>query len=377
MDLVRLPERVREVIKSLVRDLSERETVLGVGMFGSWSRGDAVPSSDVDVVIVDGREFDYEYVERIESGGLLVDLNYIPRKWITGSVPPEIDQKLFEAKVSYDRDRSLTNVKNWMSKTFWRFERVDLRTETYLIESDMYLSRASSAHAKGDFQSACVFAGVGMESILKILIEVNQFPISNSRFIEAVGESAEAVEMPELIADYLVTARLSDVNRRDAEKKLNLFKDAWEDVASFMKEHASTLDSLHFKIKTKLQYYGNPVFLEGMTARSQALMNIRTRAEAPHYMIHTLTELLENYAWLASAVEGVKLDYTILLRSLRDFKKSPTRVYKTAVEALNVESVSQKEAKKAVECAKGTILAVRRQRKELIKKFVKPPAQVP
>ena len=377
MDLVRLPERVREVIKSLVRDLSERETVLGVGMFGSWSRGDAVPSSDVDVVIVDGREFDYEYVERIESGGLLVDLNYIPRKWITGSVPPEIDQKLFEAKVSYDRDRSLTNVKNWMSKTFWRFERVDLRTETYLIESDMYLSRASSAHAKGDFQSACVFAGVGMESILKILIEVNQFPISNSRFIEAVGESAEAVEMPELIADYLVTARLSDVNRRDAEKKLNLFKDAWEDVASFMKEHASTLDSLHFKIKTKLQYYGNPVFLEGMTARSQALMNIRTRAEAPHYMIHTLTELLENYAWLASAVEGVKLDYTILLRSLRDFKKSPTRVYKTAVEALNVESVGQKEAKKAVECAKGTILAVRRQRKELIKKFVKPPAQVP
>lgn len=377
MDLVRLPERVREVIKSLVRDLSERETVLGVGMFGSWSRGDAVPSSDVDVVIVDGREFDYEYVERIESGGLLVDLNYIPRKWITGSVPPEIDQKLFEAKVSYDRDRSLTNVKNWMSKTFWRFERVDLRTETYLIESDMYLSRASSAHAKGDFQSACVFAGVGMESILKILIEVNQFPISNSRFIEAVGESAEAVEMPELIADYLVTARLSDVNRRDAEKKLNLFKDAWEDVASFMKEHASTLDSLHFKIKTKLQYYGNPVFLEGMTARSQALMNIGTRAEAPHYVIHTLTELLENYAWLASAVEGVKLDYTILLRSLRDFKKSPTRVYKTAVEALNVESVSQKEAKKAVECAKGTILAVRRQRKELIKKFVKPPAQVP
>lgn len=377
MDLVRLPERVREVIKSLVRDLSERETVLGVGMFGSWSRGDAVPSSDVDVVIVDGREFDYEYVERIKSGGLLVDLNYIPRKWITGSVPPEIDQKLFEAKVSYDRDRSLTNVKNWMSKTFWRFERVDLRTETYLIESDMYLSRASSAHAKGDFQSACVFAGVGMESILKILIEVNQFPISNSRFIEAVGESAEAVEMPELIADYLVTARLSDVNRRGAEKKLNLFKDAWEDVASFMKEHASTLDSLHFKIKTKLQYYGNPVFLEGMTARSQALMNIRTRAEAPHYMIHTLTELLENYAWLASAVEGVKLDYTILLRSLRDFKKSPTRVYKTAVEALNVESVSQKEAKKAVECAKRTILAVRRQRKELIKKFVKPPAQVP
>ena len=372
--MVRLPERIHKVLESLARDLSAQEAVLGVGLFGSWSRGDAALSSDADILIVDKRELDYEYVERIKFNGLPVDLDHIPKKWIAGPVPPEIDQKLYEIEVLYDRDWSLTNAKNWMSKTYWKPERVDLRTETYLIESDTYLSRASSAYAKEDFQSACVFAGVGMESILKVLIEANQLPISNSRFIEALKESAEGVGMPELFAYYLVTARLSGVNRRDAEKKLSLFKDAWEAVTSFMKEHASTLASLHFKVKTRLRYYGKPAFLEGMAERSQAIMNIGTQAEASHYVIHTLIEMLENYAWLASAVEGVKLDYTTLLRSLKDFEKSPMRVYKTAVEALNVRGITREEADKAVKCAKGIILAVRRQRKDLIKRFVKPPA---
>ena len=140
---------------------------------------------------MDKRDLNYEYVERIEFEGLLIDLNYIPKKWITGVVPPEIDQKLYEINVLYDRDWSLTNTKERMSKSFRRPERVDVRTETHLLESDTYLSRASSAYAREDFQSALIFAGMGMEFISKILMEVNLLPISNSRFMEALQKSAE------------------------------------------------------------------------------------------------------------------------------------------------------------------------------------------
>ena len=373
--LVRLPERVRNVLERVVRSLGKRETVSGVGLFGSWSRGDAVVSSDVDLLIVDERNFNYEFVERTESDGLLIDLNHIPKKWIKGVTPPDVDQKLYEMIVLYDRDWSLTNTKNWMSKAYLTPERVDIRTETYVVESDMYLSRANSAHARGDFQSARVFASMGVESILKILIEVNHLPISNSRFIQALEESAKRVAMPEFLTGYLILARLYRVaDRRNAERKLDLFRDAWEHVASFMEDHASTLSSLHFKTKTRLQYYGKPTFLEGMVARSQAIMETKMFIEAAHYLLHTLIDILENYAWLASAVEGKRLDYITLFRSLRDLEKPSTRIYETAVEAFNIADVTREEVDKAIKFAKEANLNIRQRRKDLIEKFIRPPS---
>jgi len=370
--LVRLPNRVRDVLEKISRDLSAQETVSGVGLFGSWSRGDAVPSSDVDLLIVDKRDLNYEYVERIEFDGLLIDLNYIPKKWITGIVPPEIDQKLYEINILYDRDWSLTNTKEWMSKSFRRPERVDVRTETHLLESDMYLSRAASAYAREDFQSAIVFAGMGMESISKIPIEVNLLPISNSRFMEALQKSAEKVGMPEIFTNYLNTAQLSSIDQQNAEKKISLFRNISEDVASFMKDHPSELNSLHFRVKTRLQYYGKPAFLQGMIARCQAISNSGASIEAFHYVLRTLMEILENYAWLASAVERIRLDYTTLFRSLRNLKKSPTRIYTNAVEAFNLKNISREETERAIKSAKETNLNLRRQRKNLIGNFVKP-----
>jgi len=331
-------------------------------------------SSDVDLLIVDKGNFNYEFVERTESDGLLIDLNHIPKKWIKGMTPPDIDQKLYEMIILYDRDWSLTTTKNWMSKAYLTPERVDIRTETYVVESDMYLSRANSAYARGDFQSACVFASMGVESILKILIEVNQMPISNSRFIQALEESAKKVAMPEFLKGYLTIARLYVTDRRNAERKLDLFRDAWEHVASFMEDHASTLSSLHFKTKTRLQYYGKPAFLEGMVARSQAIMGTEMFIEATHYLLHTLIDILENYAWLASAVEGKRLDYTTLFHALRELEKPPTRIYETAVEAFNITDVTREEAGKAIKFAKEVNLNLRQQRKDLIKKFIRPPS---
>nr|NIR87680.1 nucleotidyltransferase domain-containing protein [Candidatus Bathyarchaeota archaeon] len=96
VNLARLPDKLRLVLERIVRSLSRRETVSGVGLFGSWSRGDAAVSSDVDLLVVDGRDFKYEYVARVEYDDFLVDLNYIPKKWVRSSVPPELDQKLYE-----------------------------------------------------------------------------------------------------------------------------------------------------------------------------------------------------------------------------------------------------------------------------------------
>ncbi len=366
MDLARLHEKIRIILERIVRSLSRKETVSGVGLFGSWSRGDAVSSSDVDLLIISERNFNYEYLDRLKCDGLFVDLNYIPKKWLRSPIPLEIDQKLYEVVVLHDRDWLLTNTKEWLSQVYLKPGRVDVRTEAHLVESDIYLSRAASAYAKRDFQSTRVFASMGLESILKILVEARLLPISNSHFIEALERSANDLGHPKFFAAYLAASQLYGLSRSDTERKLELFRATWEHVASFMKNNASVLDSAHFKVKSKLKYYGKPEFLQGMIARSQEIIDAASYAEASHYILHVMVDLLENYAWLVSALEGVKLDYTTLFRSLRGLKESSTRIYETAIEAFDVEDVSQKESEGALKLVKETVLDVRKQRKDLI-----------
>ena len=85
--LTGLPEKVRRTLEKVVAKMRVTENVYGIGLFGSWSRGDATTSSDVDLLILDKGNFNYEYVERIEIGGLLIDLDHVPKRWIHGLIP--------------------------------------------------------------------------------------------------------------------------------------------------------------------------------------------------------------------------------------------------------------------------------------------------
>jgi len=372
VDLARLPEKLRVALEKVVRKLGRRETVSGVGLFGSWSRGDAAVSSDVDLLVLDRRDFQYEHVDRLECNDFLVDLNYISKQCVTGSVPSDVDQKLYETIVLYDRDWLLTTLKDRISRTYQKPERVGIRTDAYLVESDIYLSRATSAYNRGDFQSASVFAGIGLESMLNILLEASLLPISNTRFVAALERSATKLAYPQFLSAYFTVARLNMLNRRDAQEKLDLFTAAWDDISFFMKDNASALGSLHCKARSKLQYYGKPEFLRGMNARSHEIVHAGMYAEASHFVLHVLADLLENYAWLASTVEGVKLNYTTLFRSLKSFKETPTQLYETAVEAFHVKDITKRETENILKLAKDTALNVRRQRKSLIRRFIGP-----
>jgi len=369
-DLARLPDGLRLVLEKIVRSLSRRETVSGVGLFGSWSRGDAVTSSDVDLLVVDKQDFKYEYVDRLEFEDFLVDLNYIPKRWVEGSVPPEVDQKLYETVVLYDREWLLTNTKDWIGRNYWKPERVGIRTEAYLVGSDIYLSRASSAYGRGDFQSACVFAGMGLESMLKILVEVSLLPLSNSHFLGALEESTKKLECPKFFAAYLAVSRLHELSRLDAERRVGLFKTVWDDVSSFVNDNGSVLDSVHFRVGSKLRYYGKPEFLRGMMARSREIIDAGLYAEVCHYVLHVLVDLLENYAWLASVVEGVRLDYTTLFRVLKGLRETPAQVFEVAVEAFGVGDVSRREVEGDLKLAREMALDLRLQRRALIRRFV-------
>jgi len=361
---MQLPEKIRRPLEKLVKNLQSREDISSISLFGSWSRGDADPSSsDVDLLIVDNQHFDYEYTERVEQNGTLIDLNYVPQRWITDTAPSEIDQKIHESYILYDREWKLANTKEHMMNSFYTPERYRIRTENYLIDADIYLSRATSAHARGDHESAQLFATLSAQTILKIVVEAARLPLICSRYLETLETATKQLDENLLFSNYLTVAGLENPSPTQAEEKLHHFKQVWDEISASTKVKSSLLNSMHCKVKTRLNYYTTPAFLQGIILRSQALLNETAHQEAAHYLLITLADMLENYAWLKATEQNIRLDYTTLLRFLKGQKQSPSTIYKNATHALGIESVEEKAAEKTIMAAKQVVTEVRQKRK--------------
>ncbi len=366
---MKLPERIRRPLEKVVNELKTKENVCGIGLFGSWSRGDAATSSDADLLILDKGDFEYEFVERIEIGGLFIDLNHVPKKWIQGPIPPEIDQKLYEMNILYDRDWSLANTKLLMNKSYASSERVGIRTEAHIVDSDIYLSRATSAFAREDFKSGKLFARLAVENALKILVEICHEPFSNSRFVEKLELSSNRLGMTSLFNHYLETTGLDRACIEKVKEKLKVFKNIWNEVKATVQQNPNVLENCHFKMRTKLNYYLTPAFLHGALIRTSGLIDSEKMVEASHYMDMMLIDILENYVWFKSLTDKVKVDYTTLIRSLKILEKKTPENYEKVIKFLNLTAIEKTDAAKTIEKSRELILKIRKERKSLIKKL--------
>ena len=361
-----MDEDTRRIIEGLVDDLKSRESVVSIGLFGSWSRGEAVQGSDVDLLIVDSRNPDYEYVERAEIDDTFLDLNYIPERWVRREFPPEIDQKLYEAEILYDPDEALKTAKETITKIMWQPERVEIRTGKYLVEADILLSRGLSAYGREDYQSAKLNATLGLDAIMKILMEARKVLFSNSRFVRSLKESAESLGLKNIYREYLTITGLSEVNRRKAEKICNDLVEMWSAAIECVEANSQIAKDLHGEVLSSLNFYCKKSFLHGMIARVHSLLQEEFPAEAVHYMIRASVSMLENYAFLLARIEGTRFDYVTLLKRLRDSRISPSAVYEKALKVLMLESASLQDAQSSLEKAREIILEIRKKRKELI-----------
>jgi len=365
-----LPEKIRRTLEKLVTEMRIKENVYGISLFGSWSRNDATASSDVDLMILDKSDLNYEYVERIEANGLLIDLNHIPKKWLSRSIPPEIDQKLYEMQILYDRDWSLHNTKLLMAKSYISPERVEIRTEAHVVDSDIYLSRATSAFSREDFLSAHFFATIAFETMLRVLIEIALEPFSNSRFLEKLEISTAKFGMHDLYSKYVEVTGLNKVDNSSVKEKLRLFRVIWEEIRTTILHNDQTLESSHFKVKTKLKYYLNPAFLQGLMMRTTFMINSGKLAEASHYLDSIFLDMTENYAWLKSQINKVKIDHTTLMRSLQSLEEKNPKIYTYIVKFLDLEQITMPDASDIIKNVRETMLKVRKERKILIKNLL-------
>ena len=362
----RLPGNIQRTLSSLIEDLKSRGSIISIGLFGSWSRGEATESSDVDLLIVDGRNLSYEYVERAEINNVFLDLNYVPENWVLRDFPPEIDQKIYESEILYDPNETLEKARNTMKKIMWLPERVEIRTSSYLVKADIFLSRGLSAFGRDDYQSAKINAMLGLETILRIMMEINRIPFSNSHYIRDLEASSKKLGLEKFYDEYLEIAGLTRVDRKDVEKILQAFVEMWSAIIDFVETNSSVVKNLHEEIQKNLDFYCKQSFLRGMTARIESLLQEGLFIEAAHYMLRSSISMLENYAWLLAETEGTRFDYTNLMGHLKNTKESPSVVYDSAVEILRVKDVSLQDAQVSLERARNIILSIREKRRELI-----------
>jgi len=367
--LERLPDNSREIVEGLLKDLESRDSVLGVGLFGSWSRGDASLSSDVDLLIVDGRELSYEYIERVEIEDVFIDLDYVPSKWVLRQIPPEIDQKLFEVQVLFDRSSKFSVAKSLMAKNYYSIERAEMRIADYVMQADTYLSRIVAALNRSDYQSAKVSAVFSLASVMKIFLEVVRKPYSNSRYLRTLESATIRLGKNEFYEDYLDMAGLDRLSRQDADGVLSSVSDLWQNVVEFVEDNSKKVESIHAKVKSDLNYYCRSNFLKGMQSRASTLIDDSLYEEATHYLFRASISMLENYVWLLSTLEGERFDFTYLFKRLKSSSLSNPDILQRLVDAFDLGDISQNEAEAAFKKAKDIIFDVRKNRTEYVATF--------
>jgi hypothetical protein len=111
----------------------------------------------------------------------------------------------------------------------------------------------------------------------------------------------------------------------------------------------------------------NPAFLQGAVIRTNSLINSGKAIEASHYLNNIFFDLIENYIWLKSSIDKVKIDYTLLIRSLKSLERKNPKSYQHMLEFLNLGEVHKNDAADTIEKTRKIMLKTRRERKVLIK----------
>ncbi|MFB0558550.1 MAG: nucleotidyltransferase family protein [Candidatus Bathyarchaeia archaeon] len=362
-------EVLMKTVEEFVDELARQETVTSVGLFGSWARYEASEASDLDFLVVDRSGIDFEFYELVERGGLLFDMNRIPWSWVGEVVRPEIDHRLHEAVVLYDRGGLLERARGFVEGNYRTPGRVEVRTEGYLATSETYLSRASSAMTRRDPETAAVYTDVSLYEASSILMDVAGFPITRGSFVWNMRRACEKLREEEVYRAVMSGTRLSEVVRPDVDQGLGGFEAVWRQVSGYIGYNRHVVEGMHEVLKRDIAYMTDPAMLRLILSRAGGMLEGNDFVEALVYLRGWLLRLLEDYAWVMSAKRGDKFDYTSLFRTIGEDEKAKD-VFDDVFEIFNLGGVDEGVARRALGEARSVISRVRRDRRRLIEEHL-------
>lgn len=365
-----LPSQIRPIFGRFVEDLAKQATVSSIGLFGSWTRYDASPLSDYDVLVIEGRGLDYEFHERVDYGGLLMDITRIPKAWVDEVVRPDVDHMLHETDILYDPSGLLERARDWVKANYRTPGRIEVRTEQYITRADTYFSRASSAMTRGDLETASLFSDMSLAPIAHTVMDVAGLPITRSAFVWNLRRACTKLDMIGIYKVILSNTRLGGLEKADVSSALDRFEGVWRRISRYMEDNREVIRGLHSRLRDEINYLTDPTLLKGIFRRTEEMIDESNFIEAAHYLRSWMLQLLEHYAWLISAKEGTKFDYTSLFRTLRVYE-GPSGIYDGAAEVFNLKNLERNAVTQELDSARSLIAHTRKNRREMIDAFVR------
>jgi len=355
-----------------IRDFAEtyarNESVAAVGLFGSWARHEASASSALDILAVDGSDLDFEYHELAVHGGLILDINRIPWKWVGEVVVPGVDHRLHEALILHDPGGLLRRAKEFVEGNYRTPGRVEIRTESYLTSADMYLSRSSSAITRGDLETASLYAEKSLVPASHVLMDVAGVPIARDALVWNLRRACEGVGLIDFFRAFIEATGLSGLDGRDVTRCLHRFEGTWRHMSGRMMEEQRIVDGLHGVLRREIYYLADPAMLRLVLGRAREMLEVNNFVGAAMYMRGWLLPLLEAYAWVISAVRGDKFDYTSLFKIIRE--EGVEGAYDAAIGVFDMQDLTESVHGQAVDQARSLVSRIRGARRGLIDRFV-------
>ena len=352
-------------IESFVDQLTRREDVVAVGLFGGWARYDASAASTLDFLVVGGSGVDFESHELIEHGGLLLDVNHVPWRWLGEIVKPEVDHRLHEAIVLYDPKGLLGKARGFVEQNYRAPGRVDIRTEGYIAMADVYMSRASSAVTRRNLETASVYVDAGLESISGVLMDIAGVPIARESFVWNLRRACEGLGLMDFYRDFIDVSRLSGLEARDVVEVRRRFEGVWRQISGYLCDSGDALAGLHEVLKREVGYLTSRSMLGLLLAVAEDMLDGGNFVGAAVYLRGWLRRLLEGYAWVVSARRGNKLDYTSLFKTIGG-DGGAGNVREGVVGVLGLGGVDGEGARRAFERSRSMVSLVRSSRRGLI-----------
>ena len=363
-----LPGLIRSAFEGLMDELAGEPGVVAMGLIGSWARGDASCASDFDLMVVERSGLDYEFNEMVEWEGLVVDLNRVPWSWVGAPVSPAVDHRLHEILVLHDPDRVLEWAREFVGRNYRTSGRIDVRTDDYLATAEMYLSRASAAAARGDLETASLFAGVCWVPVARVLMDIAGLPVARRDMVWGFHRACGRLGAGG-VYDWFVSG--SGVSRLDGVgvgEVVGLFEGLWRRVSEFVEGEGEAVGGLHDRLRKGIEYLTGGLVLRRVLGRVGEMLEGDHFVGAAMYMRGWLLPLLEGYAWILSSGVGEKYDYTSLFRVMREHGAGG--VCEGALEVFGLGDVREGVVLGEIDGARRVVGGVRLDRRRLVEGFV-------
>ena len=174
--------KFEQSLQDTVEEWKSREEVRGIFVYGSYVRGTATISSDLDIVIIwNDNEAPARLIARHK--GVLIDMDFITPEGIEVVLQDEatdafevagVISRLRSARIEYDPDQLLVDWLNRVGEYAWPTEMID-RVKERILES---LSCAKIFLDKGDTASASYAMRLGILRLARlVLMRNNNFSI--------------------------------------------------------------------------------------------------------------------------------------------------------------------------------------------------------